>query len=105
MGGREEMAAGDTGADVTEDCCCSLAVWGYIEVEAEGGSIRLVMEGDALALLRGGEIGGALAALCTLDSNMPPRIGSYLWPELAGRGVGVEGAATLMCERLGLLCK
>jgi hypothetical protein len=64
-----------------------------------GGSIKLVMEGDALARLRGGEIGGALVAIGGFDSNKPPRMGSYRWPELAG--LGVEGA-TDMWERFGL---
>lgn len=96
------MAAGETGADVTETCCWSLATCGYVELAAEGGSIKLVMDGDALARLRGGEMGGgALAAACGFDSYRPPRIGSYRCPELAGLGLGVEGA-TLMWERLGL---
>lgn len=62
---------------------------------AEGGSIRLVMDGDALARLSGGETGGggALAGTWGFDSYTPPRMGSYRWPELDGRGV--EGA-TLM---------
>lgn len=61
---------------------------------AEGGSIKLVIEGDALARLSGGETGGgALADACGLDSNTPPRIGSYRCPELEGRGVD---GATLM---------
>lgn len=60
-----------------------------------------MMDGDALARLRGGEMGGG--AGCGLEStNIPPRIGSYRCPELAG--LGVEGA-TLMCERFGLLCR
>jgi hypothetical protein len=69
---------------------------------AEGGSIKLVIDGEALARLSGGDIGGggALAGAWGFDSNTPPLIGSYLWPELDGRGV--EGA-TLMWERFGLL--
>jgi hypothetical protein len=64
---------------------------------AEGGSIRLVMDGDALARLSGGEEmgggGGAVTAAWGFDSKMPPRMGSYLCPELEGRGV--EGAALM----------
>jgi hypothetical protein len=68
---------------------------------AEGGSIKLVIDGDALARFRGGETGGgALAGACGFDSNTPPRMGSYRCPELDGRGV--EGA-TLMWDRFGLL--
>jgi hypothetical protein len=63
--------------------------------------MRLLMDGDALALLSGGEMGvGALAGAWGFDSYVPPRIGSYLWPELDGRGV--EGA-TLIWDRFGLL--
>jgi hypothetical protein len=62
---------------------------------AEGGSIKLVIDGDALARLSGGDTGGggALAGAWGLDSKTPPRMGSYRCPELEGRGV--EGA-TLM---------
>jgi hypothetical protein len=68
---------------------------------ADGGSIRLVMDGDALARFNGGEMGGgAIAGACGFDTKLSPRIGSYRWPELDGRGV--EGA-TLMWERFGLL--
>jgi hypothetical protein len=82
-------------------CCCNFAGCEKNELLAEGGSIRLVMDGDALARLRGGEMGGgALAGICGLSSMMPPRIGSYLCPELEGRGV-VGG--TLMWARFGLL--
>lgn len=53
--------------------------------------MRLVIDGDALARLSGGEEteggGGAATAGCGFDSKMPPRIGSYLCPELEGRGV------------------
>jgi hypothetical protein len=71
------MAAGDTGAEVMEAWCCSLTAGGYVELAADGGSIRLVMDGDALARLRGGEMGGcALAALGGLFSKRPPRMGS-----------------------------
>ena len=66
---------------------------------ALGGSIKLVIEGDALALLSGGEMGGALAVFAGFDSYNPPRMGSYRWPELAGRGV--EGG-TEICDREGL---
>lgn len=58
------------------------------ELLAEGGSIRLVMDGDALARLSGGEMGGgAFTGTCGLSSMMSPRIGSYRCPELEGRGV------------------
>ena len=71
------MAAGDNGADVKEGVCCSLAGWAYVEFEALGGSIRDVMEGEALARLRGGEMGGgALAGTWGFDSYRPPRMGS-----------------------------
>lgn len=47
------------------------------ELLAEGGSIKLVIDGDALARLSGGDIGGgALAGTCGLSSMMPPLIGS-----------------------------
>jgi hypothetical protein len=60
-----------------EDWCCNLAVCGYAELAMEGGSMRLVMEGDALARFKGGESGGgATGVLCGFDSNNPPRIGS-----------------------------
>jgi hypothetical protein len=54
-----------------------------------------VMDGDALARLSGGETGGggALGGACGFDSYTPPRMGSYLCPELDGRGVD---GATLM---------
>ena len=69
---------------------------------AEGGSIRLVMDGEALARLRGGETAdGAMGADGGFDSKIPPLIGSYRWPELAG--LGVEGEA-VMWVRFGLLC-
>jgi len=62
------------------------------------------MDGDALARFRGGDagMGATLAGVCGFDfgSMMPPRIGSYRWPELEGRGV--DGAA-FMWDRLGLL--
>ena len=52
------------------------------------------MDGEALARLRGGEIGGGtVAGACGFVSNTPPRIGSYRCPELEGRG---GDAATLM---------
>lgn len=70
------MAAGETGAEVTEAWGCSLTGCGYAVLVADGGSIRLVMEGEALARLRGGEMGGAVAATAGLDSNTPPRMGS-----------------------------
>lgn len=83
--------AGDCGAEVIDACCCSFAGCEKKELLADGGSIKLVMDGDALARLRGGEIGGgALAGSCGLSSMISPRIGSYRWPELEGRGV--EGA-------------
>lgn len=34
-----------------------------MELEEEGGSIKLVMDGEALARLRGGEMGGAATAV------------------------------------------
>lgn len=75
--GRVAIAAGDTGADVTEACCCSLTACGYVELAADGGSIRLLMDGDALARLRGGEMGGGtVAALGGFVSKRPPRMGS-----------------------------
>ena len=91
---------------MTETWCCSLATCGYVELDAEGGSIKLVIDGDSLARLSGGEMGGGgtLAATCGFDSYSPPRIGSYRCPEEAGLGLGVEGV-TLMCDKLGLWCK
>jgi hypothetical protein len=69
-------------------CCCNFAGCGKKELLADGGSIKLVIDGDALARLRGGEIGGgALAGTCGLSSIIPPLIGSYRWPELEGLGV------------------
>lgn len=70
--------AGDCGAEVMDACCCNFTGCGKKELLADGGSIKLVMDGDALARLRGGEIGGgALGGTCGLSSMMPPLIGSY----------------------------
>ena len=81
--------AGDCGAEVIDACCCSFAGCVKNELLTDGGLIRLVIDGDALARLSGGEIGGgALAGTWGFSSIIPPRIGSYLWPELEGRGVG-----------------
>ena len=50
------------------------------------------MDGDALALLRGGDMGvGGCDVMTGFDSYRPPRMGSYRWPELAGRGVAGAG--------------
>lgn len=60
-----------------EACCCNLAGCVKKELLAEGGSIRLVIDGDALARFSGGEMGGgALAGACGLSSIIPPRMGS-----------------------------
>lgn len=59
-------------------CCCNFAGCGKKELLADGGSIRLVIEGEALARLSGGEMGGgALAGTCGFSSMIPPRMGSY----------------------------
>jgi hypothetical protein len=69
--------AGETGAEVTEAWCCSLAACGNVVFEAVGGSMRDVMDGEALARLSGGEMGdGAVAGAEGLVSMMPPRMGS-----------------------------
>lgn len=73
---RFDTMAGDKGAEVTEFAGCSLAGGTYVEFEALGGSIRDVMDGDALARLRGGEMGGGCDATSGLDSKIPPRMGS-----------------------------
>lgn len=62
-----------------------------------GGSIRLLMEGEADARLMWGEAcaeGMPFAVSddgCGAESMMEPRIGSKFWPLDIGRGVGVGG--------------
>lgn len=101
-----EGGAGEAGADVTDmggwnrDCCDKCDCEG-----TDGGSIRELIEGEALARFTtraGGETGGMLLAWEFCDAGtVEERIGSYSWPEDAGRGT-VEWAARWVRAGLGM---
>lgn len=100
--------AGEAGADVTDIGACNIALRVFSDVDdkvlAGGGSIRLAMDGDALARfanLLGEDCCDTLVELCFApDSIVAERIGSYTCPLEDGRGV-VAGAVT-RCARDGL---
>ena len=99
------VGAGETGAEVTDGGGAKRDAWWVIPGMGGVGSIRLFIDGEALARLTSwwfGETGGWPGAWwLPPGSTVDPRTGSNIWPLEAGRGVAGTADWTL-CGRGGV---